>query len=225
MSWRWQGAGLVLATALAAGVFAAAMPAADHELLASIYAEERISTTSNASVSAYFSELVRRAFGLIGGVFENLGWTIGTTSLILWLLVIAVSIVLLYLLLAFLAPRLGGTRSDDAVQTTALGEPPAEKDLRARFEAERARGNLRAALRTLWLIVTLELSAQKIGRFDTRLTNREFVRSVRREAPEFHHLAALERLARAIDWLFYGGDAVRKEDLPPLESLARKILS
>ena len=107
-----------------------------------------------------------------------------------------------------------------AVVPLALPADPDDALLRA-F----ASGDLRAALRALWVGLALTLEQRGLGRFGPEVTNREFVASVRQAQPHWSGLSALQGLARSVDRLLYGEAAPELAEVRGLAEVARGLRS
>jgi len=195
---------------------------ADRELLQQILEEEGIDVVEAPSTAAYTERLLEALtdlFGIPSGVLEAL---MGPSEIVLWVLTVAIPLGLMWVFREPLLALVGRTKPVEApVLVEALPPPP--PDPRALLEARLAAGDGPGALKALWMMVALGLAARGRGRFDVEMTNREFVGTVRDAAPGWDGLGALAGLARTVDRLLYGDEAVVVDEvralLPATESL------
>jgi len=180
---------------------------ADRALLERILEEEGIDVSEAPSSAAYVERLIDAMadlFGVPSGVLEAL---MRPSEIVLWGLVVAIPLGLLWVFREPLRALLKRKKQAEAPVLVealpALATPP-----RVALEARLAAGDGPGALKALWMVVTHELSERGLGRFDVEMTNREFVGTVREASPGWSGLAGLTGLARTVDRLLYGDEGV-----------------
>lgn len=171
-----------------------------------------------------------RLLGLLGDLILNVlaaiaqflsGLTGRAPGLGLPLLILApVFLVVLAVLAVLLARAIVRRAVADIPATDMSGEPATFSSAESRAESEAARGDYRAALRYLVLATILDL--QERGLLDLRpgLTNREYLRDLRRQAEQLR--SPLAELVDAFDRVWYGHQEVSAEEYARYEALARE---
>jgi hypothetical protein len=159
-------------------------------------------------LSAMFDALLARLLVGSAPALASYGWLVAGGVLLA--VAVLTAAVVLYLVRQR-RRRPVGTADEAGLRPLAPAESrPARADIDARLSA----GDAAGALKLMWRFVAAHLEDAGLARPAPDRTNRELYAEVRRAAPDWAKLPALERLTRGVDVLLYGGarldpDAVR----------------
>lgn len=200
---------------------------ADPALLDQVLREEGISTEVPVSLEEYLGSIWRRLVtGTVGVLGRHAGWLGPASIAFLWILGGAVITALVWLAWRLVTVLLGRRRhrSPEVEITLGEAEPAAAEDLSLRYQQALEAGEYRRALALLWLRVAGGLSATGMGHLERHLTQREFIASVRSQAPRWPLLPPLADLGRRIEGAVYGPLPPTIEQVRQAEKMAGELL-
>lgn len=201
----------------------ATAPPPDPDLLRQLQAEAGTSTERAASPAEYVSHLQEQALQWLESVFGSLGVTDAAgEGLLVTLGVVVPSLLVAAIVITLMRHRRRRPRAAPASpRPLASPLPPTPADA---FDKALADGDARAALAALWTQVGRGLDAQGIGHFAPDRTEREFLATVARSAPQWEQLPALRSLSRTVVVGLYGPVGPDLDEVRALVPLARKLV-
>ena len=200
----------------------------DLDRLDQIARDEGITTTSSPSLDQWVTVILEQLRRWLNDAFPK-----GTGAQVFALgefLVYLVGALLITFVLRALWPaaqalyhrlRHGpATATPPAQPVEALAEGP---DPDAAFAAALAQGDTRLALRCVWARLTLGLAAAGLGSADHALTQRDFVRLMARQHPDWPRQADLAALARAVERALFAAGAPDRAQVLALQAQAQAL--
>ncbi len=227
--------GLTVALALALAMIAAGAgasaashareepPVPDRALFEEIVRAEGIQTEHEVRMSEYVAHLLAALQEFLSREIGGATWLGPVARVILWTLLIALSALAIYLVARLVRSWRAAPGAAAPVQRVAA--LPESIDLDARIEAELARGDARAALRTLWAWLRRGLRDALQADLPEGCTNRELVSKTRARNPAWPGLGPLGAIARDSDRLMYAGEKPDVETVRSLVATARGLFA